>query len=99
MESCNIEEFVSDKVVNQRHYILFPLSQTKLLEKSVSRFSFSMSELHLLLMTRSIGMYTTVFTESALRRIQSESRDVRLCVCLFVCVKFISRPLIGPQVT
>ena len=27
-----------------------------------------------------------IFTESALRPIQSVSRDVRLCVCLFVCL-------------
>ena len=39
------------------------------------------------------------FTESALRPIQSESRDVRPSVCLSVWVQFILRPLIGPQVT
>ena len=42
---------------------------------------------------------STIFTESAPRPIQSESRDVRVSVRPYVCVKFILRPLIGPQVT
>ena len=29
--------------------------------------------------------FCRIFTESALRPIQSISRDVRMCVCLFVC--------------
>ena len=40
-----------------------------------------------------------LLTESALSPIQSESRDVRPSVCLWTCVKFILRPLIGPEVT
>ena len=32
-----------------------------------------------------MDMFCLIFTESALRPIQSVSRDVRLFVCLFVC--------------